>query len=1086
MTGSTTVWPRRAAAMVCLLALGAPPGPASAQSPAPVRPPAAPARPPATPARPAVASARPAAAPVHPPAAPVVALDSTTWQGLHWRSIGPYRGGRTVASAGVVGHPRTFYMGATGGGVWKTVDGGNTWRNVSDGFFNTGSVGAIAVSESDPNVVYVGMGEHPVRGVTTSHGDGVYRSTDAGKTWTHLGLDATRHISRIRIDPRDPDVAWIAAQGPVYMDSQDRGVFKTTDGGRTWRKVLYVDESTGPSDLSLDMNNPRVLYAAMWDHRRTPWAVRSGGPGSGLWKSTDGGETWKKLSKGLPDAMGKVAVDVSRADPERVYAMIEADSGGLYRSDDAGQSWRRLNGNRDLVARAWYYIKVFADPQDADGVYVLDASPYHSTDGGVTMQTVRIPHGDTHDLWISPSDSRVLELTDDGGATISYDRGKTWSTQNNQPTAQFYRVSVDDRFPYWVYGGQQDNSSVMIASRTMGSGIGWKDWDPGPGCESAYLAFDPKDPRYVYGGCYQGIIEELDTQTGLTRGVQAAPYLGLASIPKDVEYRFNWNAPIIVSHHDPRVIYHGANVLLKSTDRGHTWKAISPDLTRNDTTKQGPGGFPYTNEGAGGEVYNTIFALAESPRDAGVIWVGSDDGLVHVTRDGGSTWADVTPQGLGEAQINAIDVSPHTAGKAYVVATKYKFGDFRSYVYRTTDWGASWTSLGAAFPVGSWARVLREDPSRPGLLYAGTELGFYLSFDDGASWQRARSNLPVVPITDLVVHDGDVVAATQGRGFWILDDVSPLRQLAAGKATAAPALFEPGKAIRTGGFPGRNPDEGANPPAGAVVYYALPANVDGPVTLDVLDASGAVLRHYSTAAPDTVKMLSGSAAPERLPARAGLNRFVWDLRPEPLTPVPDVFINGDLSAGRVAPGEYGLRLAAVGDTSRARLTVAPDPRIQASPADYAAQQQVLRAVGDDVDAMHGAWIRADHVRKQLETLAGALKDRADHPELADSAQSLARRIADWQSTIIQSKQKTFQDVINFRNGLDAQYLYLKDQVDAVEPAPTEGVRQRLQELQSEWQRRAATLQDLLGTEVPALNARIRDAGVGPVIVPKGG
>ncbi|HLE85236.1 MAG TPA: hypothetical protein VJG13_12930, partial [Thermoanaerobaculia bacterium] len=715
-------------------------------------------------------------------------VDPALFGGLEWRNVGPSRGGRVTAVAGVPGEPFTYYFGATGGGVWKTTDGGTTWKNVSDEFFGSGSVGALAVAPSDPNVVYAGMGESPIRGVATGHGDGVYRSTDAGRTWTHLGLDGTEHVGGLAVHPRDPDVVWVAAQGSAWRTTAERGVYRSKDGGATWEQVLFVSDSAGASGLAMDPTNPRILYAAFWDHDRDPWRIRSGGPGSGVWKTTDGGDTWERLGLGkdggeegrLPEGMGKVRVAVSPARPERVWAMVEADDGGLYRSDDAGETWRLVNGERVLRARAWYYTHVFADPVDADTVYVLNAPFMKSTDGGRTFSRVRTPHGDNHDLWIAPEDNRRMINGNDGGANVSFNGGETWSTQGNQPTAQFYRVDVDSVFPYRLYGGQQDNSTVAIASAARG-GIGRADWYDVGGCESAHVAFDPNDPARIYAGCYQGIISEWDAVTRTERNVMAIPFLGLGTYPKDQPYRFNWNAPIEVSPHDPAVIYHAGNVLLRSSDRGRTWTEVSPDLTRDEEDKQGPGGEPITNETAGGETYNTIFYVAPSPHEARTIWVGTDDGLVHVTRDGGATWAEVSPPGIGTAaepgQVNAIEVSPHDPAAAYVAVTRYKFGDYRPYAFKTTDYGASWTRIGGGLPEGSWVRVVREDPVRRGLLYAGTETGAFVSFDDGARWQPLELGLPVVPVTDLKIQDDDLVAATQGRAFWILDELGPLRQV---------------------------------------------------------------------------------------------------------------------------------------------------------------------------------------------------------------------------------------------------------------------------------------------------------------------
>ncbi len=754
------------------------------------------------------------------------------------------------------------------------------------------------MAPSDPNVVYVGMGEHAPRGVTTSHGDGVYRSTDAGRTWTHLGLEATRAISRIVVHPSDPDRVWVAAQGSPYGPTEDRGIYRSDDGGKSWEKVLFVSEDAGASDLSMDPSNPRILYAAFWDHTRHPWQMRSGGPGSGIWKSLDGGDSWKRMDEGLPDLMGKVGVSVSGADPDRVYAIVEAEpDGGVFRSDDAGASWTRVNQTRGLRSRPWYYMEIFADPGDENTVYVMNAPLWRSVDGGRTFQSLRQEHGDNHDLWINPDDPDNFINANDGGAAVTFNAGATWSTERNQPTAQFYRVNADNRFPYWLYGGQQDNSSVAIKSRDFDGGIGWGDFHPSAGCESAWLAFDPDDPRYQYGGCYLGQIDEYDDRTGIDRNVQAEPGMPASIQPKDMTWRFNWNAPIVASPQDPRTIYHGGNVLLRTRDRGNSWDVISPDLTRNDTTKQGPGGGPITNEGAGGEVYGTIFALSPSPLDAQVIWTGSDDGLVQVTRDGGRTWTDVTPKDLPESQINAIDASPHDPGTAWVAVTRYKLGDFTPMAYRTTDFGRSWTRITDGIPPEHWVRVVREDTEVPGLLYAGTEMGAFVSFDAGAHWESLQLDLPVTPVTDLEVHRGDLLAATQGRAFWILDDLSALRELAAhhDEIAAAPAwLFRTGPAYRQGGgggFGGGDPTEGRNPPNGAVLQFHLKDAPERAGRLEILDPSGAVVRTYATDPGD------GPDAPSKLSAKAGMNRMVWDLRRERVPGVEGLYVFGTLAGG---------------------------------------------------------------------------------------------------------------------------------------------------------------------------------------------
>jgi len=1002
---------------------------------------------------------------------------------MSWRNVGPFRGGRSNAVEGVRGQPRTFYFGGTGGGVWKTTDGGETWTNVSDGFFHTGSVGAIAVSEADPNVVYVGMGEHAVRGVTTSHGDGVYRSTDAGRTWVHVGLEGTRAISRIRIDPRDPDVVFVAAQGAPYGDSEERGVYRSKDGGKSWRKVHYVSERAGPSDLAMDMTNPRILYAAYWDHRRLPWMVRSGGPGSGIWKSTDGGESWTKLEQGLPELMGKIGITVSRADPDRLWANIEAENGegGVYRSDDGGASWTQTNAERITQTRSWYYMKTFADPRDENTVYVLNAPMLRSVDGGRTFESVQVGHGDTHDLWIDPDDPDRMILGDDGGAEITFNGGNSWSTLHNQPTGQFYRVITDRQFPYHIYGGQQDNSAIGIASAALG-GIGWKDFYSVSGCESAYLAFDPEDPRYVFGGCYQGLIDVWDRRTHESKPIMAYPFLGLGTYPKDQKYRFNWNAPIVASPQDPHTIYHAGNVLLKTTDRGQSWTVISPDLTRNEKDKQGPGGGPITNEGAGGENYNTIFYVAPSPHEDGVIWVGTDDGLVQLTRDGGAHWNEVTPGDLGEALVNSIEISPHDPATAYVVITRYKFNDFTPHIFRTRDYGAHWSEIAPGIAPEAWVRVVREDPVRAGMLFAGSETGMYLSLDDGAHWTPFQLNLPIVPVTDLTIHDTDLVASTQGRAFWVLDDLSPLRQLTREGAEAPMTLYRPRPAVEVswGGRPGGPPARmGRNPPAGAQIFYSFAEAPEGPVTLEILDASGQEVRSYTTA-PETAADTVFNKLP--MPS-AGLNRFAWDFRTHGLPRVEGLLPYGSLQGHLVAPGSYTVRLRHAGQARSTELRVDPDPRWSARLAQYREQASFLDKAQRTVAELYRSVEAFRALRRQVEEIVESARGGGGADTIEAAGSALEARLTGWEEEVVQPKQKTFQDVINFVNRLDAQILALIESVDGAEPPVTLGARTRFEDLSAAWSRSARERDRILHTDVAAFEALLESLGLPHIVVP---
>jgi len=1005
-------------------------------------------------------------------AKPPAAIDSAMYQTLEWRNIGPFRGGRAVAAAGVPQQPRTFYFGATGGGVWRTEDAGENWSNITDGFLKTGSVGAIAVAPSDPNVIYVGMGEHPVRGVMTSHGDGVYRSTDAGKTWVNVGLEKTRQISRIRVHPNDPDLVYVAAQGAPYGPSAERGIYRSKDGGKTWALIHTVSPSAGASDLAMDPSNPRVLYATYWDHQRLPWVVRSGGLGSGLWKSTDGGDSWTKLETGLPKAMGKTGISVSPVDPNLVWAIIEADNGGLFRSEDAGKTWTLVSGDRLLRARAWYYTEVYADTRDRETVYVLNAPVLRSIDGGKTFKQLQIAHGDTHDLWINPQDNRVMILADDGGGTVSMNAGRTWSTQNNQPTAQFYRVNTDNRFPYGVYGGQQDNSSVAILSRNpAGIGITEKDWFDGPGCESAYIALDPDNPRYLYGGCYQGIIAEMDRETGYSRDIMAYPAQNLSTDPKTQKYRFNWNAPIVVSPHDPKVIYHGGSVLFRTSDRGNTWTPISGDLTRNDQSKQGPGGAPYTSEGAGGEVYNTIFTVAESPKQAGVIWVGSDDGLMHLTRDGGKTWDNVTPKDLPESQINAVEASPHDAGTAYIAVTRYKLNDYTPYIFRTRDYGRSWDRIVNGIAPESWARVVREDPKRPGLLYAGTEFGVYVSFNGGDQWQTLQRNLPVVPVTDLKIQGNDLVAATQGRAFWILDDVSLLRSLTPDVTGKDVALFEPSPAYRLpgGGFSLPIPRIGKNPPAGAQIRFSLKSAPDSaaPVRLEILDQTGAVIRTI-----DSIK------------AKAGMNRVAWDLRHQGPKGLPGAFLMGQVQGRVVMPGDYSARLTVGGRTESVPVHVITDPRHAYPASAYAEQDALVKELQGSIGDLYASVRRIRAARDQVNDLVKRTADRPEGPALKTSGEALVAKLTDMEDQLIQARTTNGQDVINFPTRFDGQLVALMGSIDGAEPPVTAGQKLRFQDVQSEWATLKGRVAVVLGGELDAFNALVKDKGVPAVVVPK--
>jgi photosystem II stability/assembly factor-like uncharacterized protein len=977
-------------------------------------------------------------------------------------------------------------MGATGGGVWKTTNAGTSWTNISDGTFETGSVGSIAVAESDPNVIYVGMGEGPFRAVTSAHGDGIYKSTDAGKTWTNVGLAAARQIPVIRVHPTNPDLVYVAAQGNPWGPNPERGVFRSADGGETWEHVLKVNETTGACDLSMDPSNPRILYAAMWDHQRQPWQVRSGGEGSGLYRTADGGDTWEEVTGGLPEEMGKIGVAISPARPDRIWALVEADDGGLYRSDDGGTSWRLLNERRVLRARSWYYMHVIADPNDENTLYVLNGPAVKSIDGGETFEGVRAPHGDHHALWINPSNSEWMIEGNDGGANVSLDGAATWSTQYNQPTAQFYRVITDNQFPYHLYAGQQDNTTVAIASRTTDPGIGREDWYPIGGGESAHVAFDPDDPRLVYATSIVGFITEYDHETKVERNIQVYPEFPLGSNASEVRYRFNWNPPVVVSPQDPSVIYYGAHVLLRSDDRGRSWTEISPDLTRNEPDKHGRAGVPFTDEAAGAEHYNTIFYIAPSPHDAGTIWVGSDDGLVHLTRNGGQSWSNVTPHGLGEALINTIDVSPHDPATAWIAVAGYKLNDFTPQIYKTTDFGQSWSKLVEGLPEDSFVRVVREDTVRPGLVFAGTETGMWVSFNDGREWEPLQLNLPRVPITDLRVKDDDLVAATQGRAFWILDGLGPLRQLDENElADADHHLFAPDAAYRLS-FGGEfGPQPGANPPGGVVIYTWFREAPDPETTevrLDILDHAREVVRSFSNQQSDAASCYASSVefpGPDDTPygllkLDAGMSRHVWDMRYENVECIEDHFAFG-WSGPSVTPGKFTARLTVGSTFQEVPLVVRPDPRVASDSRALAEQQALVEQAYDTINELHSAVNAAVSVRDQIEERA----------ELTDDAtgDALVQQLEEWESQVIQRQRETGQDMIAFPNRLSTQLNHVMGVLDQNASAITEGSRVRLQDLLAEWETRRQEVTRLLGPELDALNAVYRENGVPIVYLP---
>ncbi len=1014
------------------------------------------------------------------------------FKALHWRSIGPYRGGRVTAAAGVAGDSRVYYMGATGGGVWKTTDAGLTWNPITDGYVKTGSVGAIAVAPSDPSVIYVGMGEADLRS-NFSHGDGVYKSVDAGKSWKHVGLADSRQIGRIAVDPRNPDVAFVAALGNPFGPNQERGIFRTRDGGATWEKVLFVDDKTGAADVVVDPVNPRIVYAAFWPVYRRPWQLYSGGNGSGPYKSTDGGTTWTELTSGLPAGMkGRIGLAVSPSRHDRVWAIVEAKDGGVYRSDDAGATWQRTSGDSSVRERAWYYSHIIADTQDADTVYVPTLEINKSIDGGRTFQVVRAAHSDNHALWIAPEDPERMINGNDGGAAISSNGGRTWTTQLNQPTAQFYHVITDQQFPYRVYGAQQDSSTVSIASRTNGRGIDQSDWYQVGGGESGYIAPDPRDSNIVYAGSYYGLLTRYDRRIDESRNVSIWPETPGGRPAGELKYRFQWTAPIVFSPIDPTTVYAAGNVLFKSNDQGQSWQVISPDLTRNDKTKQGYNGGPLTGDNSSADFYCTIFTVAPSRLEKDTIWTGSDDGLVNVTRDGGKTWKNVTPKQMAEwTRVNIIEASPHAPGTAYVAALRYQSDDFKPYIYKTTDYGATWTTLGHGIPDTTFVRVVREDPVRKGLLYAGTETGMYVSFDDGLAWQPLQLNLPIVPITDLAVHGSDLVASTQGRAFWILDDLSPLRQLSPQVAGSAVHLFQPRETyrMRAGGGGGGGSADGQNPPAGVVIFYFLEKAPANGVTIELLDRSGKTIRSFAsrTNAPgtsDAARRAFAGPTPSRVtaPAAAGLNRFEWDMRLPDAPPPPDgtILFGGSIRGPQVVPGSYQVRLITSGSTQTQSFDIKKDPRLSTTPDEFDKQFKLLTEIQDRLAATHEAIAEIAAVRTDLrEAIARAARTPAA-ASIAAQGKVLDDSLASVQDELVQMNIRNGNDVLSYPAKLNNLIAALAPVVAGTDTAPTAQSYEVFKDLSARLERQLSRLDGIMERDVAAFNKAIEDQHVAAI------
>ena len=994
-------------------------------------------------------------------------IPESALQALTWRNIGPYRGGRVTAVAGHKDQPFTYFMGATGGGVWKTNDAGNNWENISDGYFKTSSVGAISVAENSPNVVYVGMGESPIRAVKSSHGDGVYKSTDGGTTWKHMGLELTRHISKICIHPKNPDIVYVAAQGTAFAKTNERGIYKSTNGGKTWENILFINETTGANDICIDVNNPDILYVAMWDHFRHPWQLRSGGPGSSIYKTTDGGENWEKLTKNLPAEMGKIGIAVSPANSNRIWAIIEAENGGLFRSDDRGKNWKLMNGERVIRTRAWYYMHIFADPLDEETVYVLNAPMMKSTDGGEHFTRVITPHGDNHDLWISPANNKIMVEGNDGGANVSFNGGETWSTQENQPTAQFYRVNTDNKLFYKVYGGQQDNTTVAIASRTRHSGIGRMDWFSCGGAENSSITFDSDNPVFIYAT--GGRLTEYNTITESTRNIGVYPRFDLASDWANIKYRFNWNAPILLSTHNKEVLYHAAQLVLKSEDRGSSWKEISPDLTLNQKDKQVPGCVPFTNEGAGGELYNTISYLAECPHQQGTLWVGTDDGLVHTTNDDGKNWQNVSPKNLGEAIINTIEVSPHNPNIVYLSVLKHKVNDLHPYIYKTEDAGKSWEMITTGIADEDYVRVVREDPVRKGLLFAGTFSGVYYSVNGGNNWKSLKLNLPIVPVTDLKIQHNDLVAATEGRAFWILDDITPLRELAFSKSGDENYLYKPSDAYLISQKRESANYMAPNPPDGASIFFNIAPSVkidSANISISIFNKNDSIIRELIT--PKSPKIVKG------------LNRITWDLRKNKREIKSGYFFYPGYDGIKVMPGQYRIELSVNNEKFNQLLMIKADPEYPVS-EEYFEQQQILEGAFSSLTEMHMAVSQLQNIRNQINSFLENIKAADDYKDIMNLSESILVEIATMENKITQPKQTTIQDVINFRSKIDTQYGYLIEQIDEAGTKIVYGAKNRFNDLEDEWRAYKNDLDILYKERLFRLNKIIKERDMPHII-----
>jgi photosystem II stability/assembly factor-like uncharacterized protein len=1030
-------------------------------------------------------------------------FDSSAFAGMRWREIGPFRGGRSVAVAGSAKRPGEYWMGTTGGGVFKTIDGGMSWQPSTDRYFG-GTIGALAVSESNPDVVWAGGGESDIRG-NAAPGEGVWITKDAGRTWTRIEFfEIKNHVNRIRIHPSNPDIVWIGVLGHAFGPNEQRGVFKTTDGGKTWKKVLYRDEKTGISDLALDPSNPDVLYAAFWNAYRTPWSLNSGGPGGGIFKSTDGGETWRELttSPGLPKGiLGKIGIAVSPAKPSRVWALIEAEEGGVYRSDDGGSTWAKLNEERKLRQRAWYYTRVYADPRDTYIVYAVNTGLYRSRDGGKTFaQSIQVPHGDNHDLWVAPDDPNRMINANDGGANVSVNGGRAWTPQVFA-TAQMYHVETTNHFPYKVCGAQQDNSTLCGPSRRAG-GIRLQDWMEAGGGESGYIAANPLRPDIVFAGSYGGLLTRKDMRTEITRDVNPWPDNPMGISSEDIKYKFQWTFPIVFSPHDPGTMYVGGSNLFVTHDEGQSYQVISPPLARNDPKTLGPSGGPITKDQTGVETYGVVFTIAESPLVKGVIWTGSDDGLVYVTKDAGKTWKNVTPKDIGDfARISLVEAGHFNAGTAYVAANRYQQDDFSPILYRTGDYGATWTRIVDGIAPGDFARAIREDPSRQGLLYSGTEHGVYVSFDAGAHWQTLRLNLPRVPVHDLAVKDGDLVAATHGRSFYIVDDLSPLRQMSSATLAKDAHLYKPRDVYRIdwgggrGGGGGGAAGTGANPPSGVQVFFTL-KQANQEVTLDFLDGAGKVINSFSSkgdstptagrgrggggeaASPDEEGGPRRPPAPPRVPNRAGLNSFAWNMRYPDAETFDGIILWAGETRGPIAPqGTYSVRMRVNGGTPQTQpFRLKNDPRSTATAEDQLAQFNFEMKLRDRLTAANAAVVSMRYVKSEVD-------DRIKHApppatqEITAEGGSLKTNITGVEAEVYQIRNQSSQDPLNFPIKLNNKLAALLGSVSSAPGRPTAQATAVFNELDGQLEKQLVRMRKIYVEDLARYNALLKKYGL---------